>query len=113
MRTGIGTLALLAGLGLATPLWAQQSSFLGTRPTLVFQPIDTSNAIAPPPAFPTPSTSFLSLFRKILLPSFPPIFGQSNLPQPSAFPTYPNYKAVPFVPANDLPRFIPPGFPKQ
>ena len=113
MRRGIGALALVVGLGLATPLWAQLQAFSATHPNLVFQPVDTSKAIGAPVQFRAQRTSFVDLFRKIPLPTFPPVFGQSNLPPPSAFPTYPDFKAVPFVPANDLPRFIPPGFPRQ
>ena len=113
MRKSIGGVALLLGLGLTTPLWAQQASLFGNSKPLVFVPIDTSQAIAPPPQFAAQRTSFVDLFRRIGLPSFPVLFGSSNLPSPGQFPTYPNYQAVPFVPANNLPRYIPPGFPKQ
>ena len=114
MRQGRWAVALLAGFVAATPVWAQRVTVPGNRPGLIFQPVDTSRSIAPPPVpFQPRRTSFIDLFRKIPLPTFPPLRGQSNLPPPSAFPTYPNFKAAPFVPANEVPRYIPPGFPRQ
>jgi hypothetical protein len=96
----------------------QRASTFGTgsAQTIVNQPIDTGAAIAPFPGQ-REGTQFLpSFFHNFHIPGFPPAVGTSPLPPPSAFPStqYPDFKAVPFVPANpQATRFFPFGGPRN
>jgi hypothetical protein len=87
----------------------------GATQQVVNQPIDTSLAIAPFPGQSSGASFLPSFFRNIKLPGFPPIFGQSALPDPSSFPSthYPNAQATKFVPANSIQPYVPVGFPQH
>jgi len=65
---------------------------------VVNKPVDLTNLAAPTSPLPTQRSTFnlRDWFKSIRLPSFPPIFGQSNWPAPSTFPSYPDFKPIPF-----------------
>ena len=95
MRGG-GWLAVLVGLAVAGPAWAQRTNtFGGPDPSkLVNRPIDTGQTelpIARPIRAPQPSGfGFNHFFPKTVLPSANPVRGQSVFPTPSNMPG-PNY----------------------
>jgi hypothetical protein len=105
MRRAEWVLALILGLGLASPAWAQRAFNFGgavNPQQLNFVPIDTSQAIGNVPR-PQPF-SIGNLFPKFHMPTWPPKIGQSPLPAPSSFPSthYPNtfIPRQPVIPGN-------------
>lgn len=94
MRKCMETVALVAGLGIAAPLWAQGGGLLtGVNPTqLTFTPINTTqNLAAPLPTMPQQTSSFSiwNFFPTWALPSFllPTKTTTSAYPSPSSFPS--------------------------
>jgi len=90
MRTGLGILAVLAGLGLAAPARAQSQAstfFTGVNPhNIQNKPIDVSKAFK---AFngnnlvktvPTKTFDLSRIFHPFSGPTFPPKVGHSNFP---------------------------------
>jgi hypothetical protein len=114
VRKSMGLLTAAVWFGMACQAWAQQPAlFTGAfnpRP-IVNQPIDTTKALRAPSPFQTTSSfNPLRFFPSFHFPSQPTSIGSSALPPPSSFPStqYPNFKPVPFKPANNLaPRFVP------
>lgn len=107
--------AALVGLALAArPAHAQSlSAFSGASTigsgaqTIVNTPVNTNAATV---SFPgqKPVGFLASLFPSLSLPSSPLTIGQSNYPAPSSFPStqYANAVPRPFVPMNDVPRYL-------
>jgi hypothetical protein len=101
MRKAEWVIALIVGLGLASPAWAQRAfTFSGSvnPQELNFVPIDTSKAIGFAPR-PQPF-SIGNLFPTFHLPTWPPKIGQSPFPAPSSFPST-HYKNS-FVPQQPI-----------
>jgi len=75
--------------------------------TIVNTPVNTNAAIVgqQPPGF------LASLFPGVHVPSFPLSIGQSNYPAASSFPStqYANFVPRPFVPVNNVPRYLLPN----
>ncbi len=95
MRIRIGATALLLGLLLAAPCWAQRTlTFGGVNPAQIQNvPVVTSNVATPtsqPIAAPQlmSNTSFRlsSFIPKLTFPSAGPVFGQSQFPTQQNLP---------------------------
>lgn len=116
------TIATAAILGLALTTSSASAQSLSTLPTggvstigggaqtIVNTPVNTASANA---AFPgTQSTGFLSsFFPGFSMPATVYSYGQSNYPAPSSYAStqYPSGVPVPFIPVNNVPRYLLPN----
>jgi hypothetical protein len=107
VKTRIWLAALALALGMSTPAWAQRTlmSYGAVNPnSIVNQPIDMSQAIAPPPT-PVMDKPFAltNFFPRIALPGIRQRMGVSPLPAPNQFPST-QYKNGYVVPTPSVPK---------